>query len=140
MNFLKRNHKLCVLVIAVMLCGSFLALIWSGFFGVPVSSDYHIPNPHYQLSFYQNGNLVSRSLDSEKLDEVSAVVRSVRNPKLTFSAKREPEADIYIQWGNLHFYPTCYSNSKWNYTCENYSEVYGKLKAIAEALPEAPFI
>ena len=125
MNFLKRNHKLCVLVIAVMLCGSFLALIWSGFFGVPVSSDYHIPNPHYQLSFYQNGNLVSRSLDSEKL---------------AFSAKREPEADIYIQWGNLHFYPTCYSNSKWNYTCENYSEVYGKLKAIAEALPEAPFI
>lgn len=138
MDFLKRNHKLCALVLAVILCGGFSALIWSGFFGVPVPSDYHIPHPHYQLSLYQNGKLFTGFLDSEKLDEVSAVVRSVRNQRLAFSAKREPEEEIHIQWGNLHFYPTCYSNSKWNYTCDNYEEVYERLKAIAESLPERP--
>ncbi len=152
MKFLKRHKILSVFLAVLLLCVLLFFLKVFGFLNPPLTYDYHIgansidrysDTPYYYyVTIKESPTSEYRTihLDKETADALSAVVRGIEGQRLSLFTSRDTQESISITWGQLWFYPNCYSNGNYdlNYTCKNYDQVYAALKEIVLSIEEEP--
>lgn len=146
MSFIKRHRILCVFCSIMIICAIVFTMVILGFFSPPITADYQIGSnsveyysetPHYYfITVYKDGDSETINLDKEIADNISSIVQSIEGQKISLFTSRDRKESIFIAWGKMKFYPNCYSNSKINYTCDNYQQLYAKLKDIVGSLKE----